>query len=115
LKSLNVKLMIDDFGTGYSSLSYLHQFPIDSLKVDQSFVQNLDLAQGGDEIVHAIISMAHHLQMQVTAEGIETPSQWKRIMELHCEQSQGYYLAKPLTPQEVEEMLQAGPQLPVDP
>jgi diguanylate cyclase (GGDEF)-like protein/PAS domain S-box-containing protein len=96
LKKLGVGVAIDDFGTGYSSLSYLHRFPCDVLKIDRSFVSRL----GGDHhehaIVEAIVALAHALDMQVTAEGIETGEQLARLSALGCEQGQGYYFSRPV-------------------
>ena len=96
LKRLRVQLAVDDFGTGYSSLSYLRSFPVDLLKVDQSFVAGLG-AEGGDEaIVAAIIRLAHTLGLEAVAEGVETPAQLARLRALGCNLAQGFYLARPM-------------------
>jgi predicted signal transduction protein with EAL and GGDEF domain len=96
LKRLRVQLAVDDFGTGYSSLSYLRSFPVDLLKVDQSFVSGIG-AEGGDEaIVAAIIRLAHTLGLEAVAEGVETPAQLARLRALGCNLAQGFYLAKPM-------------------
>ena len=96
LKRLRVQLAVDDFGTGYSSLSYLRSFPVDLLKVDQSFVAGLG-AEGGDEaIVSAIIKLAHTLGLEAVAEGVETAAQLARLRALGCNLAQGFYLAKPM-------------------
>lgn len=95
LDRLGVKLSIDDFGTGYSSLSYLKQFPIDRLKIDQSFTRGLPADAESGAIVQAVISMGHSLGLNVLAEGVETPAQEERLRELWCDAAQGYLYAKP--------------------
>lgn len=105
LKSLNLKMGIDDFGTGYSSLSYLHRFPIDTLKVDRSFVMEMESPGGTAELVKTIIALGHNLGMNVVAEGIETVSQSQKLRELHCEYGQGYLYAKPLPAAKAEQLL----------
>ncbi len=96
LKELGIRLSLDDFGTGYSSLSYLRRFPIDVLKIDRSFVQ--DISGEGDDgaLASAIIAMAHNLGMQVIGEGVETPEQLAYLHTHRCETFQGYYFSKPL-------------------
>lgn len=106
MKRLNLKISIDDFGTGYSSLSYLHRFPIDTLKVDRSFVMNIDDLGEDHAIVETIITLGHHLGMDVIAEGIETAGQAQKLKALNCEYGQGYYFAKPLPAAEAEALLQ---------
>ncbi|NET09117.1 MAG: EAL domain-containing protein [Symploca sp. SIO2B6] len=105
MKKLDLQISIDDFGTGYSSLSYLHRFPIDTLKVDRSFVMNIDEMGEDHAIVKTIIALGHHLGMDVIAEGIETSEQAKKLKDLHCEYGQGYFFAKPLPAEKVEELL----------
>ncbi|MFT5692332.1 MAG: diguanylate cyclase (GGDEF)-like protein/PAS domain S-box-containing protein [Oceanicoccus sp.] len=105
LKNLNLSLSIDDFGTGYSSLSYLRSFPLDVLKVDQSFVRELGENKDGLAITAAIISMAHNLGLKVIAEGVETNKQLSMLQELKCELIQGYLFSTPLTPAKAEEQL----------
>jgi EAL domain-containing protein (putative c-di-GMP-specific phosphodiesterase class I) len=96
LKALGVQISIDDFGTGYSSLVYLKRFPIDKLKIDRSFVSDL-AADGSDAaIVTTITSMAKHLKLRVTAEGVENDEQIRFLRERQCEEAQGYYYSKPI-------------------
>jgi diguanylate cyclase (GGDEF)-like protein len=96
LKALGVQLTLDDFGTGYSSLSYLKEFPIDALKIDQSFVQEMTGDLNGAPIVSAIISMGKGLNQRVIAEGIETAEQLAFLRAQHCSEGQGYYFSPPL-------------------
>ncbi len=107
LKALGMALSIDDFGTGYSSMSSLQQFPLDTLKIDLSFVQRMDAGPEGLEIVKAIISLAHSLQLQVIAEGVERETQRDLLRGLACEYAQGYLYARPLPKLEAEEYLAA--------
>lgn len=102
IAKLGVKMAIDDFGTGYSSLSYLKRFPINKLKIDRSFVMNLPHDESDIAIVTAIISLAHALKLQVIAEGVETQEQKGLLTQLHCNQIQGYLIAKALDPHEFE-------------
>jgi diguanylate cyclase (GGDEF)-like protein len=97
LKALGVHLAVDDFGTGYSSMAYLSSLPIDTLKIDRSFVSRLGQQTEAEAIVRAIISLAKTLNLQVTSEGIETPEQLAHLQALGCERGQGYYFARPLT------------------
>jgi diguanylate cyclase (GGDEF)-like protein/PAS domain S-box-containing protein len=97
LKDLGVKLVLDDFGTGYSSLSYLERFPIDALKIDRSFIAALD-AGGSGAIVDAIVSMAHSLDLRVTAEGVETEDQIEHLRRIGCGYAQGWYFGRPAPP-----------------
>ncbi|MFK8075940.1 MAG: EAL domain-containing protein [Granulosicoccus sp.] len=96
LKSLGVKISIDDFGTGYSSLSYLQRFPLDQLKIDQSFVREIRSHKEPIPIIKAVISLAHDLGMTVVAEGVETPEQLFHIQSLNCEEYQGYLCSQPV-------------------
>ena len=96
LKQLGVILVVDDFGTGYSSLSYLQRLPIDVLKIDQSFVQNIESAEDDGIIVSAIISMANSLNLRVIAEGIENANQLAFLKAHHCQEGQGYFFGHPL-------------------
>lgn len=96
LKQRSIKLCMDDFGTGYSSLSYLHRFPLDILKIDKSFVSNMGEDGEHSDIVMTIINLAHHLNMEVIAEGVETLGQLKILSELGCEWGQGYFFSRPM-------------------
>ena len=96
LKSLGIQLAIDDFGTGYSSLSYLHRFPIDTLKIDRSFINRIDVNGENLEIVRTIVTLAWNLGMDVIAEGVETAKQLAQLKALKCEYAQGYFFARPL-------------------
>jgi diguanylate cyclase (GGDEF)-like protein len=105
LKGLGVKIALDDFGTGYSSLSYLKGFPVDIVKVDQSFISNLNRDQTSRHIVRAVVGLAHDLGMAVTAEGVETPSQYAEVVALHCDFYQGFHFAPPGTPRDLGRLL----------
>jgi diguanylate cyclase (GGDEF)-like protein/PAS domain S-box-containing protein len=96
LKALGVKLAIDDFGTGYSSLSYLRRFDVDTLKVDRSFIASLHGDRGAVAIVQAVTALAHALDMDVTAEGIETAEHLASSWAVHCDRGQGFYFSRPL-------------------
>lgn len=96
LKALGVQINIDDFGTGYSSLAYLQRFPVDTMKIDRSFVSRIGNDTESVEIIRTIIALAHNLNMKVTAEGIETAEQLQQLQELQCENAQGFFLSRPL-------------------
>jgi diguanylate cyclase (GGDEF)-like protein len=99
---MGVVISIDDFGTGYSSLSYLRRLPIDKLKIDRSFINELTTTSGGEAIVRAIISLAHSLNLKVVAEGVETIDQLAVLRQLRCDQYQGFLLSGALPPAELE-------------
>jgi diguanylate cyclase (GGDEF)-like protein/PAS domain S-box-containing protein len=105
IKSLGVRLAIDDFGTGYSSLSYLHRFPLDTLKIDRSFISGGIEGDDGMEIARTIMPMAKNLRLDVVAEGVETLEQVGLLKKLQCKYAQGYYFSKPLAPEEVPPLL----------
>jgi diguanylate cyclase (GGDEF)-like protein/PAS domain S-box-containing protein len=111
LRSLGVSISLDDFGTGYSSLSYLQSFPINTLKIDRSFVNRLGSSNESDEIVRTIVKLAHTLGMEVTAEGIEEPSQRAHLTTLACESGQGFLYSHPISEVNVDQLLTelAGP------
>jgi EAL domain-containing protein (putative c-di-GMP-specific phosphodiesterase class I) len=90
-------LAIDDFGTGYSSLSYLHRFPLDTLKIDRSFISGVDQLGQGMDIASTILPMADNLHLDVIAEGVETVEQLAMLKKLRCKYGQGYYFSKPLS------------------
>lgn len=108
LKALGVQLAIDDFGTGYSSLSYLSQFPIDVLKIDQSFVQRISSNDGNGVIVNAVIGMGTSLGQRVVAEGVETQVQLSFLHAHHCTEGQGYLFSAPLAPDDFTSLLGRG-------
>ena len=97
IKSLGIHLAIDDFGTGYSSLSYLHRFPLDTLKIDRSFISGMGDDGQGMEIARTILPMANNLRLDVVAEGVETIQQVALLKKLHCKYGQGYYFSRPLS------------------
>ncbi len=96
LKSLGVRIAIDDFGTGFSSLNYLKRLPVDKVKIDRSFVQEVISDRNDAAITQGIISMAHHLKLKVIAEGVETEPQFAFLKKSHCDEFQGFYFAKPM-------------------
>jgi len=106
LKALGVRLSMDDFGTGFSSLSYLRCYPFDGIKIDRSFIIGLDHSRSSEAIVNAIISMGHALALTVTAEGIETADQLGKLEELACDQAQGFYLGRPITPAQFRQVIE---------
>ncbi len=108
LKDIDVKLCMDDFGTGYSSLSYLHNFPMDTLKIDQSFIHQMIPGSRHNKIVQTIINLAHNLDMQVVAEGVENQIQLDQLQSLSCECGQGYLFSLPLSSAEVSKLLNNG-------
>ena len=110
LRALGVKLSIDDFGTGYSSLSYLRRFPIDQLKIDRSFVNEVAINSDDAAIVAAIASLARSLSLEVVAEGIETVEQARLLLQQGCYIMQGYFFAKPVPADEITQRLQEGVQ-----
>jgi diguanylate cyclase (GGDEF)-like protein len=105
LKALDLKLAIDDFGTGYSSLSYLHRFPMDTLKVDKSFVGRLEKSNEDRAIIHTILTLGQKLGMEVVAEGVETLAQVNMLKQEHCDYGQGYFFAKPLPAEAAQALL----------
>jgi diguanylate cyclase (GGDEF)-like protein len=114
LKSMGIRLAIDDFGTGYSSLSYLKRFPVDTLKIDRSFVAGLGQDAQDTAIVRSVVALAKTLSLNVTAEGIETAAQEGELRALGCEQGQGYLFARPVSAVEVDILLADGAPLLAD-
>ncbi|MCW8906921.1 MAG: EAL domain-containing protein, partial [Sedimenticola sp.] len=105
LREMGIRLAIDDFGTGYSSLSYLKRLPVHRLKIDRSFVQEIDEANDDAAIVEAIISLGRSLHLEITAEGVETPYQEELLKRLGCDQGQGYLYSKPVPAKEIENLV----------
>jgi diguanylate cyclase (GGDEF)-like protein/PAS domain S-box-containing protein len=108
LRRLHIQLNIDDFGTGYSSLSYLQNLPVDTLKIDRSFVRGMQGEAGRSEIVQAIIALAHSLKMRVVGEGVETREQLDGLTALHCDGAQGFFFAQPLPAAEADALIAHG-------
>ncbi|MDF2545323.1 MAG: hypothetical protein K0R93_221 [Anaerosolibacter sp.] len=105
LRSLGIKIALDDFGTGYSSLNYLKQLPIDTLKIDKSFVKDITMGSNEEAIAKSLITLAHSMNLTVTAEGIETETQHKFLQEQNCDKAQGYLFSKPVSPDALEKLL----------
>jgi diguanylate cyclase len=108
LRSAGVTLAIDDFGTGYSSLGYLKQFPVDTLKIDRSFVKDLHVSNDDAAICSAIIAMARELRLKVVAEGVEVADQLDFLRRLRCDQIQGFLISKAVPIDQLETLLQQG-------
>jgi diguanylate cyclase (GGDEF)-like protein/PAS domain S-box-containing protein len=108
LRAREVQLAVDDFGTGYSSLSYLRKFPIDALKIDQSFVRQISTAPDETTIVTAVISMGRSLKLRVVAEGVETQEELAFLQAHQCDEAQGYYFSRPVLPQQFAKLLETG-------
>ena len=105
IRKMGVNLSLDDFGTGYSSLAYLKQFPLNTLKIDKAFVDDIENSEEGRNMVATIVTIAHNLGMDVVAEGVETESQLKYLKTLNCEQMQGYLYSKPLAEEDFSRYL----------
>ena len=105
IKALGVRLAIDDFGTGYSSLNYLHRLPIDTLKIDRSFIVDLERSSETYDLVRNVIHMSHDLGLRVVAEGVETQVQLDMLRELACDEIQGYYFSPPVSPEAFRRLL----------
>jgi len=109
LKEIGIRLALDDFGTGYSSLSCLRRFPIDTLKIDRSFVRDLTTDPDDASIVTAVIQLGKNLHMQVVAEGVETPEQWAFLKREDCPEAQGFYFSEGLPPEDLAAVLNQSP------
>ena len=105
LREEGITIAIDDFGTGYSSLRYLREFPVNTLKIDRSFVSDITVDRDAAEIASAIISMAKSLRLRVVAEGVENQEQWDFLRDRGCDEIQGYVISKPVPAREFEELL----------
>ena len=107
LREIGIKLSIDDFGTGFSSMAYLQQLPVDELKVDKSFVINLEVGSSDEVIVRSTIDLAHNLGLKVVAEGIESEEVYNLLQDYKCDMAQGYYLSRPIPEKEIEALLKS--------
>jgi EAL domain-containing protein (putative c-di-GMP-specific phosphodiesterase class I) len=109
LRRLGVRIAIDDFGTGYSSLSYLQQFPINTLKIDRSFVGDIRAEEGDASIINAIVAMARGLKLDLIAEGVENRTQLRYLHSQGCSEVQGFIFSQPLPAAEVKALLEQDP------
>jgi len=107
IRTMGVSLAIDDFGTGFSSLSYLSKLPVDTLKIDRSFVVGMTGAPEGLALVATIITLAHSLKLKVVAEGVESEQQAQLLRLLRCDQAQGYLFSPPVAAERIEALLKA--------
>jgi EAL domain-containing protein (putative c-di-GMP-specific phosphodiesterase class I) len=108
LSQMGVRLSIDDFGTGYSSLAHLRRLPVDEIKIDRSFVMNMDANEDDATIVRSTIDLARNLGLDVIAEGVESEQVWNRLKALGCTAAQGYYLSRPVPAPELTRWLEQG-------
>src|SRR5438270_5707147 len=113
VREMGVRLAVDDFGTGYSSVGYVRQFPLDSVKIDKSFVQGLTAGAEDAAIAQAIIKMAHALGLSTVAEGVESAEELARLQQLGCDLVQGFYFAKPLTADAIDGLMRAGREVAI--
>ena len=105
LQGMGVRLAMDDFGTGHSSLSFLHKVPMDILKIDRSFIMRSGKSDRYDAIIEAIVRLAHNLDMEVVAEGVETAEQVLLLKSLKCDFGQGYFFSRPLEESDAAEVV----------
>jgi EAL domain-containing protein (putative c-di-GMP-specific phosphodiesterase class I) len=108
LRHIGVRIALDDFGTGYSSLGYLRRFPVDKLKIDKSFVQNLGITEDAAAIVECVTRLGRALGLAVTAEGVESAEQHRFVRSVGCHQVQGYLFSPPVEPERIDEMIGSG-------
>jgi diguanylate cyclase (GGDEF)-like protein len=108
LRELGVSIAIDDFGTGYSALSHLQVFPLSTLKIDKTFVQNIDTAENGLSLLHSIVDIAKSFNLKVVAEGVETEDQKAALKRMNCDEFQGFLLGRPIPGHKLEELLLSG-------
>jgi EAL domain-containing protein (putative c-di-GMP-specific phosphodiesterase class I) len=114
IREMGVRVSIDDFGTGYSSLSYLKQIPADELKIDKSFVMNMQTDRADRKIVEQIIALGHAFDLEVVAEGVENESVAQDLATMGCDCMQGYHFARPLPPEEIPAWINAWRRAPKD-
>jgi len=112
LKQLGLRIAVDDFGTGYSALSHLQQFPIDILKIDKSFIDELHIDGQKANLVRGIINLGESLELDVIAEGIEQPQQVDRLRAMRSPFGQGFLFSRPVSPEEIHSILQRSERLP---
>ena len=108
LRARGIKIAVDDFGTGYSSLSYLRKFPIDALKIDQSFIRQISTHPEETTIVKAVVSMGRSMKLRVVAEGVETHEELAFLQAHQCDEAQGYYFSRPVLPEQFARLLETG-------
>ncbi|HYD97377.1 MAG TPA: EAL domain-containing protein [Noviherbaspirillum sp.] len=111
LKALGLSLSLDDFGTGYSSLSYLRRYPVDRIKIDQSFIREMNVHAGSAALVRSILALAHHLGLQTIAEGVETMDQFEYLRKQPCDEMQGFLFSRAVPPEDIAHMLAQGRRL----
>ncbi|MGD8209894.1 MAG: EAL domain-containing protein, partial [Desulfobacterales bacterium] len=109
IEEMGLRVTMDDFGTGYSSLSYLRNIPLSGLKIDRSFISDIDQDENADKLIASIVSIAHGLGLEVVAEGVEEAYQVDHLIALDCEYLQGYYFSRPVPQREVADLLQKQP------
>jgi EAL domain-containing protein (putative c-di-GMP-specific phosphodiesterase class I) len=112
LRGMGVKVAIDDFGTGYSSLSYLGRLPVDTLKIDRSFISGVAMETDSVTVISTILALAHGLKLKVVAEGVETREQADLLRRFRCDEAQGYFYSRPIPAGEIQVLLRAGGALP---
>ena len=109
LDNIGVQVSIDDFGTGYSSMAYLQKLLVAKIKIDKSFVIDMDKDERDNVIVRSTIDLAHNLGLKAVAEGVESEEVWDKLKAMGCDSAQGYYMSKPLTPEKFTEWIQSSP------
>jgi EAL domain-containing protein (putative c-di-GMP-specific phosphodiesterase class I) len=109
IRDLGVRFTIDDFGTGYSSLAHLRKLPVTGMKIDKSFVQNMETDRDNAVIVKSIIDLGHNLGLKVTAEGVETRAASDMLVGFECDEAQGYYYSYPIQAHEIAELFKKSP------